>query len=517
MTLTHVVADQSEVFTFLSDPRAYGLTEPVIQIDTHGAVVFLVGPDAYKVKRAVRFPFMDYSTLEKRRAACDAEVAVNRPSAPDLYLGAIPITRAPGGLALGGEGEAVEWAVHMKRFDLNDTLDRVATNGSLSGPLVAKLTRAVLASHGRAPHRNGGPATASLKRYIHENHDAFLETPELFPTDRATQLTARALKVFTEIRTLLLSRGEAGFVRRCHGDLHLRNLVLLSGEPTLFDAIEFDDAIATGDVLYDLAFLLMDLWERELKDAANLVLNRYLWESEEANLGGLVALPLFLALRAGIRAKVVAAGLPHVSVDKRERSAAEAVRYFECAEHFLEPAPARLIAIGGLSGTGKSALAAAVAPHLGLAPGAVHLRSDVERKRLYGIAETEPLPPKAYDSEVAAEIYACLARKAGLAARSGYNVIVDAVHAREDARRRMEDLARELQMPFVGLWLEAPLSVLLSRVEHRRGDASDADAAVVERQSLYELGMINWWRIDTSKSLDDLRQTVLARLLDQVS
>ena len=399
MTLTHVVADQSEVFTFLSDPRAYGLTEPVIQIDTHGAVVFLAGPDAYKVKRAVRFPFMDYSTLEKRRAACEAEVAVNQPSAPDLYLGTVPITRAPGGLALGGEGEAVEWAVHMKRFDLNDTLDRVAATRRLSGPLVAKLTRAVLASHARAPRRDGGPATASLERYIRENHDAFLEIPELFPPDRSAQLSARARKVFAETCTLLLSRGKAGFVRRCHGDLHLRNLVLIAGEPTLFDAIEFDDAIATGDVLYDLAFLLMDLWQRELRDAANLVLNRYLWESDEANLGGLTALPLFMAVRAGIRAKVIAAGLPHVDVDMREHIAAEAARYFECAERFLEPASVHVIAVGGLSGTGKSAIAAALAPHLGLTPGAVHLRSDVERKSLFGVAETHrcrrrPTTPK---------------------------------------------------------------------------------------------------------------------------
>ena len=515
--MTHVIADQSEVFAFLSNARAHCLTEPVIRIDTHGAAVFLAGLDAYKVKRAVRFPFMDYSTLEKRRAACEAELNVNRPSAPDLYLGTVPITRAPEGLALGGDGEAVEWAVHMKRFDLNDTLDRVAAARGLSDPLLAMLTRAVLASHSTAPQRDGAPATASLKRYINENHEAFLETPKLFPTERAMQLTARAQRAFAEIRTLLLARGEAGFVRRCHGDLHLRNLVLLGGKPTLFDAIEFDDAIATGDVLYDLAFLLMDLWEREYRGAANIVLNRYLWESEEANITGMAALPLFLAIRASIRAKVIAAGLPHVSVDKGERSAAEAVRYFECAEDFLlKPAPARLVAIGGLSGTGKSALAAVVAPHLGMAPGAVHLRSDIERKRLFGIDETQPLPLKAYDAEVTAEIYACLARKAACAAGSGYNVIVDAVHDREDERRHLEYLARELRIPFVGLWLEAPLPVLLNRVQQRRGDASDADAVIVERQSRYELGPIKWRRIDASRNLNDVTQTVLASLSDEV-
>jgi aminoglycoside phosphotransferase family enzyme/predicted kinase len=512
MAPTHVVADQSEVFTFLSQSRAHGVTESVTRIDTHGAVVFLAGPNAYKVKRAVRFPFMDFSTLEKRRAACEAEVAVNRPNAPALYHGTVPITRSSESLALAAEGETIEWAVHMCRFDVDDTLDRVAAAGRLSQVLVAKLTRAVLASHAKAPRREGASTIASIERYIRENHDAFMETPELFPPDRVARLTNVAGTAFAEMRALLRSRCQAGFIRRCHGDLHLRNLVLLAGEPTLFDAIEFDEAIATGDVLYELAFLLMDLWERELPATANLVLNRYLWESDEVNLEGLAARPLFLAVRAGIRAKVVAAGLPHLSGRQRERGAAQAVRYFECAERFLVPAAARVIAVGGLSGTGKSTLAASIAPNLGRAPGAIHLRSDIERKRLFGVPETEPLPAEAYGHVVTAQIYSCLKRKVELVAHSGSSVVVDAVYAQESERLKIEDMARQLRIPFVGLWLEAPQPALMNRLEHRRGDASDADAAILERQSHYDLGVVSWRRVDALLDPDGLSHTILASL-----
>jgi aminoglycoside phosphotransferase family enzyme/predicted kinase len=496
----HVVADQGEVFALLGDLNTHGLDQPVTRIDTHGAAVFLAGQNAYKVKRAVRFPFLDYSTLEKRRIACEAEVAINRANAPALYLGTVPIKRGPNGLTLNGEGEIVEWAVHMRRFDLAATFDRVAAKGGLSRALVAKLTRAVLASHARAPLRGAGPAVSALERYIGDNEAAFRATPKLFPADRVRRLTETAREALEAMKPLLLARGEHGFVRRCHGDLHLRNLVLLGGEPTLFDAIEFDDAVATGDILYDLAFLLMDLWERRLHEVANFILNRYLWDSDEANLTGLAALPLFLAIRASIRAVVVAAGLPHLGSREREHAAREAMQYFECAEKFLKPAQVRILAVGGLSGTGKSTLAAALAPHFGPAPGAIHLRSDIERKRIFGVAETEPLPVEAYRPEMAAEVYGRILSQAASAARSGYSVIVDAVHARQEERERIEMLSQQLDVPFTGLWLEVPTSILLERVTARRGDASDADASVVNKQAAYDIGAISWIRMNGAGS-----------------
>jgi predicted kinase len=286
--------------------------------------------------------------------------------------------------------------------------------------------------------------------------------------------------------------------------LHLRNIVLVWGEPRLFDAIEFSDEIATGDVLYDLAFLLMDFWERDLRQPANLLLNRYLWDSAAAHLSGLAALPTFLSLRAAIRAKVAASAIPHLGAEQREPAAAGARRYFDFAESFLKPAPLALVAVGGLSGSGKSTLAAAMAPHLERAPGAVHLRSDIERKRLFGVGETERLPAEAYATSVTERIYRRLRRKAALAINAGQSVVVDALHARPEERDAIENLARRLQAPFVGLWLEAPHAVLIDRVRSRSADASDADAAIVALQEGYDPGAIAWPRLDTSTDLASL-------------
>ena len=186
------VADQTEAFSFLGASSTFGLTAPVSRIDTHGAAVFLAGEEAYKVKRAVRFPFMDFSTLEKRHAACEAEIAVNKANAPAIYLGVVPITRDAAGLSLGGSGEVVEWAVHMRRFDENITFDRLADRRALSPDMIRKLAHAILASHKRAPYRDGAAATNALESYLGQNEQAFATYPDLFDAQRAKQLAADA-------------------------------------------------------------------------------------------------------------------------------------------------------------------------------------------------------------------------------------------------------------------------------------------------------------------------------------
>ena len=354
----------------------------------------------------------------------------------------------------------------MRRFDEEATLDRLADRQALPLQVIAKLAWVILRSHQRAPLRDGEAATSALERYLDQNDEAFAARPDLFDPGRARRLAVDARASLAACRNLLVERGKAGYVRRCHGDLHLRNIALIDGEPVLFDAVEFDDGIATGDELYDLAFLLMDLEERGLRRAGNLVLNRYLWESDEAQLSGLAALPVFLSIRSAIRAKVIAAGLDHLHGEERDRAGAEASRYLWFAEAFLTPVPVRLLAIGGLSGTGKSTLAADLAPCLGRAPGAVLLRSDIERKKLFNVAETEKLPDSAYREAANEEVYKRLCRKAALALRAGQAVVLDAVHSRAEERIAVEDVARQLGAAFSGLWLEAPLSVRLDRVGH---------------------------------------------------
>ncbi len=507
-----VVEDQSETLAFLAEPATYGLTAPVARIDTHAAAVFLAGPNVYKVKRAVRFPFMDLSTLEKRKAACEAEVAVNRRYAPGLYLGVVPITRAAGGLRIGGDGDVVEWAVQLKRFDETQTLDHVGDRGELDDGLIGRLTEVVLATYDGAPPGDGVAATDALAAVVEETATALVNAADVLPRGETEKLALAMRTEFAGLRALLLARGGSGKVRRCHGDLHLRNIVLIEGRPTLFDAIEFDETIATIDILYDLAFLLMDLWERRLRSQANLLLNRYLWGAADlaGELEGLAALPLFLALRAAVRAKVEA--LRYLDVERAEETRQEARRYLGAARALLAHGPAQLVAIGGLSGTGKSTLAARIAPAIGRPPGAVHLRSDVERKRIFGVPELGRLPEAAYAPGASQRVFAALRDAAAIALAAGQSVIVDGVHLRLDEREAIADVAQRAGVRFTGLWLEAPLAVLTERVSARIGDASDATAAVVARQADQSPGPIAWRRLNAAQGIDGLADAALAAI-----
>lgn len=514
----HVVADQNAVFDFLERPETHGLNEPVRRIDTHGAVVFLAGDTAYKVKRAVLFPYMDFSTLERRREACEAEIRINAPNAPAVYRDSIPVIRQDGQLALGGgdggEGEIVEWVVRMARFDESLTLDRVADRSGLDDGLIRQMAASVAAAHEQAPVRTDCGFAAGFEGLIRENGASLLETPDLFDPQEVARLTERSLALLSCHRDLLERRQAEGLVRHCHGDLHLRNMVLVEDRPTLFDAIEFDESLATIDVLYDLAFLLMDLAERGLGRAANLMMNRYLIERRDADeTDGIALLPLFISVRAAIRAKVTAATLAAAGGDVAGGSEA-ALGYFRFALNSLEEETPRLVAFGGFSGSGKSTLGAALAGHLGQVPGAVHLRSDIERKRLMGRAETDRLPAEAYDMETTRSVYEILRQKAGAVLRAGYSVVVDAVHQRPEERSAIAAVAEESHVPFVGIWLEAPKAELLERVERRRGDASDATAVIVETQLSRGGGDIGWHRVDTAAGLDRTVSVVL-RLLNE--
>ena len=493
---------QADAFRLLSEPATHGGGE-VKRIDTHAAAVFLTRERAYKIKRAVRFPFLDYSTLEKRKAACEAELAVNGKFAPQLYRRVVPITREPDGrLALDGEGTPVEWAVEMERFDETATLDHLATRHGIDLALADALARVVAALHAQAPAADAGFWIGRLGDYITQNDGELRGDAELFDPQQVATLSQASRAALRHIDRLLDARGRAGLVRRGHGDLHLGNIVLIDGKPVAFDAIEFDPLIATGDVLYDLAFLLMDLIERGLDGAANVVLNRYLTETHrDADLDGLATLPLFLSLRAAIRAKVTAAKLAAGASDQ-DAVAEEARNYFALALRLIAPPAPVVVAIGGLSGTGKSALARALAPGLPPPPGAVVLRSDVERKSMFGVTESEKLPAAAYAPDVTQRVYAALADKTRRVIAAGHTAIVDAVFARADERALIAAVAQAGNMAFRGLFLTADLDTRVARVAARRHDASDADAAVARQQENYAQGKIDWATIDASENLD---------------
>ncbi|MGQ3301750.1 bifunctional aminoglycoside phosphotransferase/ATP-binding protein [Reyranella sp.] len=488
-----IVEDQSETIAFLDAEL-----KPERRIDTHGAVVFLCRERAYKLKRAVKFPYMDFSTEGRRAAMCAAEIDVNRRSAPEIYLGIAPVLRRDGKLALGevGEtsGQAVDWLVVMRRFDEEGLLDRMAERGALTPDLMAALGARVAEFHDGLPAIESGfcgpdeyrHSVAADVRQMREAGDR-LDPPT---SEALAEAMPRSLEPFVD---LVARRVASGAIRRCHGDLHLRNIVTLNGQPVPFDAIEFSDKIANIDVLYDLAFALMDLARQGLGPLANRLLNEWLWRVGEvegaSHEEALALLPMFLARRAAIRAYVDSAVTAVSGADN-----APARAYQKAALAFLQPSPPRLVAIGGLSGSGKTTLALKLAPEIGRTPGAVVVRTDVERKRQAGVALDEPMPEGSYSPAASARIYASCMARAERVLRAGHSVVLDAVFARPDERAAAEALARKVGVSFQGIWLDVPKEVAQQRVTDRKGDASDATASVVERQFGYDLGRIEWER-----------------------
>jgi aminoglycoside phosphotransferase family enzyme/predicted kinase len=487
-----VVEDQSEVIEFLEKCLA-----PAKRIDTHGAMVFLSGERGYKLKRAVKFPYMDFSTAALRRQMCAAEVEFNARMAPEIYLGTMPIRRAPP-LVLGGLNEqasdAVDWLVVMRRFDEACLFDQMADRGALTGELMAALGKRVAEVHDSLPviHEsfclpdNYRHSVAADVRQVTDHGD------RLDPA-ASRKLSAALPESLEPFIDLVTRRVAAGAIRRCHGDLHLRNIVLIDGRPMPFDAIEFSERIANIDVLYDIAFTLMDLCHRGLRSLANRLLNEWLWRiadlPDAPHHEALALLPMFLARRACIRAYVDSSITAVSGADN-----APAREYQRSALTFLGTAAPKLLAVGGLSGSGKTTMALKLAPEVGRAPGAIVIRSDVERKRMAGIALEEKMPAGTYSPESSAKVYAAMLVKAERTLRAGHSVVLDAVFAKPEERVAAEALARKIGVPFDGLWLDVEKSEAQSRVAARKSDASDATPAVVERQFAYDLGRIDWKR-----------------------
>ncbi|MDX2308302.1 MAG: AAA family ATPase [Hyphomicrobium sp.] len=492
-------AAQEPIVALLTDPRTHGLERGrVDHIVTHGAHVFLAGDDAYKMKRAITLPYMDFSTLARRKSVIAREFAINLPNAPDVYLGVIPVTRqSDGTLALGGGGVAVEWLLHMRRFDDADILASMARNAPLADTLATATADAVYDAHANAPvvtRDDGGAMIAELVADLAANLG---KSAALLGKDDIVRWANAFDEGAERIAPLLDRRGRTGCLRRCHGDLHAGNIAIVGGKPILFDALEFDERLATTDILYDLAFLLMDLCRLGQRRAANIVLNRYLWRDGQLDtLDGLRAMPLFLGLRAAVRALVSADRAASTKDDAA--SANDARDYLARAmAHLLVPPPT-LIAVGGLSGSGKSRLAADLAPRIGAAPGAVHLRSDLERKSLFGREDIERLPAAAYDYEVTRSVYDILLAKADRALEAGATVLVDAVNADEAERDAVEAVAARRGATFQGFWLDVPTDVRAARVSRRTGDASDATVDVAIQQDALQIGCVAWRRIDAS-------------------
>jgi aminoglycoside phosphotransferase family enzyme/predicted kinase len=497
--------DQRDVVAFLKDPYSYGpAVDRVEVIETHASLVFIAGDRVFKLKRAVAYPYLDFSTADLRRRACEAELVLNRRTAPALYEEVRGLFRgADGAVSFAPNGEALDWVVVMRRFDQALLFDALAEAGGLDRHILDRLADHIAQFHACAERHFDHGGAAELADLAEVQYRCLAAPSRAgFSLDRVESIRKKWQERVAVLAELLDRRRAAGKVRHCHGDLHLRNICLLDGKPTLFDCLEFDEGLARIDVLYDLAFLLMDLEHRGLGHFANRVFNRYLDRSAEDD--GLAAMPLFLSLRAAIRAHVTATALEHAAhALAGAKMACDARRYLDLAHRFLQPQPCRLVTIGGLSGSGKSTLAAGLAPELGLRPGARVLRSDVIRKLLLGVDPEERLPATAYARQTSARVYDTLRRKAAVGLAAGYTVVIDAVALASEERSSFAEVARAAAVPFSGLWLEARPEAMANRIRGRVRDASDASPEILAQQLRHDTGKIDWARIDANSGAED--------------
>ncbi|MDR3517873.1 MAG: AAA family ATPase [Azospirillaceae bacterium] len=488
---------QADVIAFLADPAAHDGDGPVEIIETHASLLFLAGPRVVKLKRAVRRPYLDYSTRELRHNACLAEFRLNRRISPELYRGVRAVWRRADGTITydhedAGTGVVLDWVVVMNRFDEQTRFDRLARRGDLTPALLIELAGRIVDMHRHArPTRRYGGA-GGIEQVVALNETA-MAAAGIDPA-RAGAVTRTCQGALDRLSGLLERRRRGGRVRRCHGDLHLANLCLVEGRPTPFDCLEFDPALGCIDVLYDLAFLLMDLGHYGLSAAANLVFNRYLDLSDEGvgDSAGLPALPLFVGLRAVIRGHIAAAQAATAGATV----SGDVAHYLDAAQAALAPVRRGVVAIGGLSGSGKSTLARALAPRCDGLLGARVLRTDVIRKRAAGLVPEQHLPASAYDQASQGRVYGGLIEQTVAALAAGFPVIADAVFLQPSERGAIAATAAAAGVPFLGLWLDIAGDQARQRIGDRVSDASDATPAVFDFQQRIDPGVIEWHRVD---------------------
>ena len=480
--------DQQDVARYLTELSGS------VPKETHISAVFVGTDTVWKLKKAVRMPFLDFSKRESREHFLRRELEINKPAAPGIYRDVVAVSRQSDGTLILGCDNPVDWVLRMATVPEGDFLDVLATRGELSPDLLDRLGDCVADYHARLPPVLTIDSAAALLR-ITEGNAQSAHAAGLPPGDIETWRQSMTASINAR-REWLTGRAASGCIRRCHGDLHLGNLCLWQNQPVPFDALEFDEAMATIDIGYDLAFLLMDLEQRVGRNAANRVMNRYVARTGDLPMRGF---PVFLSQRAMIRAHVLQA------------TQQDGAAYLAAALAYLDPAPPVVIAVGGLQGTGKSTLARALAPSLGAAPGALILRSDEIRKRLHGVAPEARLPPEAYADAANRETNRTLIEHALAVAGSGHAVIADATFLDRTMRDDLTTAIQEAGISFVGLWLQAPLSVLEARIAARTDDASDATVAVLRQSAEHDPGHGRWVAVDATDragSLEAARQAV---------
>ena len=471
-------------------------------IPTHCAYLFLGHPVVYKIKRIVQYSYLDTRNIDDRRQLCERELELNQHLLPAYYIDTVTITlESNGSLAINGEGSTIEWAVRMKRFEEQNVLENIATSGQLTEELARTLAESVAQFHNALGPELVSDGYQRMYEIVNELVIEFSQLNNIIPSRQTREFETLVSAHLEGGRNQLDDRARNGYVRRCHGDLHLRNIVLIDGQPIPFDALEFNERLGTCDILYYFAFLLMDVGKQDLYTQQNQLLNTYLLNTDIDNTQSLNLLRLFLSCRAAIKAMTTAqaAILEH---DSEESGQLEASDYLSIAIGYLSSSKPSLIAIGGLSGSGKSAIAIKLSAIIARPPGAVLIHSDNERKVAAGVPLHHTIPFEQYTTAASVSNYKLLAFKAHAALSAGFTVIVDATFLKSLDRINMEDIAHKLCVPFVGIWLNATAETLRARVVARRNDVSDASLGVLETQLQIYDAPSDWTTFDSARHLE---------------
>ncbi len=496
--------------TSMLNPAVYDHPVKSIKlIETHISWVVLTGDFAYKIKKPVNFGFLDFSTLEKRRRCCEQELCLNSRLADNIYLDVVSITGSPDKPVISREGDAFEYAVKMVEFPQSSQLDHMLAAGELSLAHMDAIAHRIAEFHQTIPIANNEMDYGNKGAVYQPVVENFAQINQHLKnnsfTDVLNKLDKWSKSEFEKLEPVFEQRKHNGFVRECHGDLHLRNLVWLDNKPFAFDCIEFNATLRWIDVISDIAFLVMDLQDRQQPQLANRFLNTYLEAS--GDYAGLSVLPFYLCYRAMVRAKVDAFRLEqefeqkNIAAEEIDKSFSEFKSYLDLATIYTLQTKPKLIIMRGVSASGKSTLSQQLLD----ATGAIRVRSDVERKRLFNVLRPDKATVRMdveidsgiYSAQASEQTYTKLLELAELVIRSGFSVIIDAAFLKRAQREPFYALASRLAVSYIIVEVTAPVDVLRQRIIERKQDVSDADLSVLEHQlansqplDAYELGTV---------------------------
>lgn len=458
---------------------------PIQLIQTHVSYVLLTGDYAYKVKKPVNFGFLDYSTLEKRHHFCQEELRLNQRGAAELYLEVLPISQVENGLAFSSSdnsAEPIDYVVKMRQFPQETLLTELYDRGELTETLLQDLAKTIAQFHQASATNEYIRSFGEVERVRQAFDENYAQTEHYIggPQTQAQFDETRAYtdRFFSEQRELFANRIQQNRIRECHGDLHLRNIAFWQDKLWLFDCIEFNEPFRFVDVMYDLAYIVMDLEARQRPDLSTLFLNTY--AEQTGDWEGLAVLPIYVSRQTYVRAKVTSFLLddPSVPTTEKDKAKETAALYYRLAWEYTQPRQGRLMLMSGLSGSGKSTTARLLAKKLG----AIHLRSDAVRKHLGGVPLEQRGNDDLYSPEMTQKTYSRLLELGVMLANQGYPVILDAKYDRQSLREAVVAEAQAHQLPLQIFHCDAPVEVLRDRLNQRTGDIADATADLLPKQ-----------------------------------